>query len=87
MFAGLWILIGISLAGLIGWISERVEYMIGIVAAAFWGVYMIYDFNKVVDLYESPTWAAAMSIAMGLYLDMVNFFIRILPYVLDALSD
>lgn len=86
LFAGLWVLIGLSVAGMIGWVSARAEYAIGIVAAMFWGLYMIYNFNKVVDKFSEPSWPAAMEVAMGLYLDIVNFLIRILPYVLDALD-
>lgn len=87
LFGGLWILIGLGVAGMVGWVSERAEYFIGIAASVFWGIYMIYDFNKVVDLYVEASWPAAMEIAMNLYLDIVNFLIRILPYVLDALAD
>ncbi len=86
LFAGLWILIGLSIAGMIGWVSARAEYMIGMAAAVFWGLYMIYHFNKVVDKYMEPSWPAAMEISMGLYLDIINFLGRILPYVLDALD-
>lgn len=87
LFAGLWILIGLGVAGIVGWVSQRAEYFIGMAAAVFWGIYMIYDFNKVVDLYQEASWPAAMEIAMNLYLDIINFLMRILPYVLDALAD
>ena len=86
LFAGLWVLIGLGVAGIVGWISERAEYFIGIGASVFWGIYMIYNFNKVVDLYTEATWPAAMDIAMNLYLDIINFLVRILPYVLDAMD-
>lgn len=86
LFAGLWILIGLSVAGIIGWVSARTEYVIGMAASVFWGIYMIYNFNKVVDKYAEASWPAAMEIAMNLYLDIINFLIRIMPYVLDALD-
>ncbi len=49
LLAGLWVLIGLSVAGMIGWVSDQVEYIIGIAAAVFWGLYMLHNFNKVVD--------------------------------------
>ncbi len=86
LFAGLWILIGLGVAGIVGVVSQQAEYAIGIAASVFWGIYMIYDFNKVVDRYVEASWPAAMEIAMSLYLDIINFLIRILPYVLDAMD-
>lgn len=87
LLGGLLILIGIGIAGIVGLVTKRAEYAIGIAASVFWVVYMMYDFNKVVDRYGEATWPAAMEIAMNLYLDIINFLIRILPYVLDALDN
>jgi FtsH-binding integral membrane protein len=87
LFGGLFLLIGLSLAGLVGWISERTEYVIGIAAATFWAIYMVYDFNKVVDKYLENSWPAAVEIAMNLYLDIINFIIRIAPYIFAAMDD
>lgn len=87
LFAGLFVLIGLGVASLVGWISQRAEWFIGIAASVFWAVYMVFDFNKVVNLYNQNTWSAAVTIAMGLYLDFINFIIRIAPYIFQAIAN
>jgi FtsH-binding integral membrane protein len=86
LFVGLFVLIGLSLGGLFGWISKRVEWFIGIAASTFWVVYMIFDFNKIVTVYTENSWPAAVHISMSVYLDMINFMVRIAPYIFKAIA-
>lgn len=79
LFSGLIILIAVSLGTLFGAISRKLDTAIGMVAAGFWVVYMIYDFNRAVYAYTENTWPAATSIAINVYLDMLNFLVRIAP--------
>lgn len=87
LFIGLLLLIGVGLFQLFVRLNRITELIIGAVASLFWVIYLIYDFNKVVDLYEEATWSAAAEIAMNVFLDMVNLFVRLLPIIAELLED
>jgi FtsH-binding integral membrane protein len=87
LFAGLWVLIGLGVAGIFGFITQSVRTSIGIGASFFWVLYMIYDFNKAVNLYTENTWPAAVHIAMSVYLDMVNFLVYFAEIYFSTKSD
>lgn len=86
LFMGLFVLIGISVFGIFVRMGKVMEMVIGLAASAFWVVYMIYDFNKVVDKYEVASWGNAAYIAMDIMLDIVNLFVRLLPIIVEILD-
>lgn len=88
LFMGLFVLIGLSLLGLVVKNSLWTEMLIGAGASLFWVVYLIYDFNKVVTVYaeSSGGWQEAMNVAMGVFLDMINLFIRLLPIIMEIMD-
>lgn len=66
--------------------SRVTETVIGLGVSAFFALYMIYDFNKAINLYTEASWGAAMDIAMSVFLDMLNIFVRLLPIIADAMD-
>jgi FtsH-binding integral membrane protein len=86
LFTGLLILIGIVIFQIFFQVSKKTDLVIGAMASVFWVVYLLYDFNKVVDKYDQATWEAALDIGMNVYLNMVNLFVRLLPIIADALD-
>ena len=86
LFAILIGIVAISLIGLFVRWGKVMEMVIGLGVSLFFVVYMVYDFNKAVALYTEATWSAAMDIAMNLFLDLVNIFVRLLPIILDAMD-
>lgn len=86
MFTLLLFLLGISILMIFVRLGKIWELIIGSAASVFWFVYLIYDFNKVVHKYTEATWPAAAEIAMNIYLDMVNLFIRLLPIIVELLD-
>lgn len=87
MFAILLGIVVLSLIGLFVRWNKVVEMVIGLGVALFFMVYMVYDFNKVVDKYDQASWGAAMEIAMNLFLDIVNIFIRLLPIIVELMEN
>lgn len=86
LFAILLGVVALSFIGLfIRW-NKVMEMVIGLGISLFFMVYMVYDFNKVVDKYNEATWGAAMEIAMNLFLDIVNIFVRLLPIIVDIMD-
>lgn len=85
LFMGLFVLIGISLLGLVVKNSLWTEMLISTVASIFWVIYLVYDFNKVVTVFveTSGKWADAMHVAMSVFLDMVNLFVRLYVLFMD----
>lgn len=81
------VLLGLSIGGLVGFVSRRAEWFIGIFASGFWFVYLIFHFNRIVFQYTEDSWPAAVEISMNIYLALVNFIVRIAPYVFKALAD
>lgn len=86
LFVGLIVLIGVSAVGIFVRMGKLAELVIGLAASAFWVIYMIYDFNKVVDKYETASWEAAAYISMDLMLDIVNLFVRVLIIVAEVMD-
>lgn len=88
LFMGLFVLIGISLLGLVIRNSLWTEMLIGGAASIFWVIYLIYDFNKVVTVFveTNGSWADAMHVAMNVFLDMINLFIRLLPIIMEIMD-
>lgn len=86
MFIILLVILGITFVGLFVRWNKVTEMVIGLGVSLFFAIYMIYDFNKAIHLYKEATWSAAMDIAMNLFLDMVNIFVRLLPIILDAMD-
>lgn len=89
MFCGLLLLIGISTLAIFVRFNRVTEWIIGVGASIFWVIYLVIDFNRIVVNYNpsSPQWSAAQQVAVQIYADLVNLFIRLLPIILDALSD
>lgn len=86
MFAILLGIVALSLIGLFVKWNKVVEMVIGLGVSLFFMIYLVYDFNKVVSLYHESTWGAAVDIAMNLFLDMVNIFVRLLPIIVEVLD-
>lgn len=86
MFIILLGIVALSFIGLFVHWNKVTEMIIGLGVSLFFAIYMVYDFNKAVDLYNEATWSAAMEIAMNLFLDMVNIFVRLLPIIVDAMD-
>ena len=86
LFMGLFVVMGISLVGIV--IKRRLwmETMLGLGVSAFWVVYLVYDFNKVVTKFieTDGSWVDAMEVAMGIFLDLVNLFVWLFPLILDV---
>lgn len=86
LFAILLGILGITVIGIFVKFNKVVEMIIGLGISFFFMVYMVYDFNKVVDLYNEASWRAAMEIAMNIFLDLLNIFVRLLPIIVDILD-
>ena len=86
MFVILLGIIAISLIGIFVKFGKVMEVMMGLGISLFFFLYMIYDFNKAVDQYKTASWTAAVDIAMNLFLDMLNIFVRLLPIIADAMD-
>jgi FtsH-binding integral membrane protein len=89
LFMGLFVLIGISLLGIVVKNSLWMEMALGIGASIFWVIYLIYDFNKIVTRFVETNgeWTHAVEVAMGIFLDMINLFIRLLPIIMEIMAD
>lgn len=88
LFMGLFVLIGISLLGIVVKNSLWMEMLIGAGASVFWVIYLVYDFNKVVTIFveTNGAWGEAMHVAMNVFLDMVNLFVRLLPIIMELMD-
>lgn len=86
LFIGLLLLLGVGVVQIFVRMDRVIELAIGGVASLFWVLYLIYHFNKVVDLYNEATWSAAAEIAMNVFLAMVNLFVRLLPLIVELLD-
>ena len=86
----LFLLLILLLVATIAWVfvrQDRIrELIFAALASALWMVYLIYDFNAIAYRYTEANWKAAAEIAMNVYLDMLNLFIRLLPYIVDLLD-
>lgn len=86
LFAGLIILILVGILKLIFGVKGILDLIIGILASLFWVIYLVHDFNKVVDKYDTASWQAAVEIGMGIYLEMANLFVQLLPLIAKLLD-
>ena len=86
LFLGLLVLIGFGIIQIFVRPGRIVELIFGSVASFFWILYLVYDFNKVVDLYSKATPSAAAEITMNIFMDMVNLFVRLLPIIVEILD-
>ncbi len=86
MFFGLLFLIGLGLIGLVIRFNRVVETIIGVVASVFWMIYLLVDFNQIVSRYNESSWAIAQQIAVAIYMDLVNLFVRLFPLVVQVLD-
>lgn len=89
MFFGLLLLIGISTAAFFIRFNRVTEWIIGVAASIFWVIYLVIDFNRIVTLYghNQANWTAAQQVAVQIFADLVNLFVRLFPLILDAMSD
>lgn len=86
MFFGLLFLIGLGLIGLVIRFNRVVETIIGVVASVFWMIYLLVDFNQIVSRYNESSWAIAQQIAVAIYMDLVNLFVRLFPIIVQVLD-
>lgn len=87
MFFGLLLLIGVSTLAIFVRFNRVTEWIIGVGASIFWFIYLVIDFNRIVTLYDESSWSAAQSVAVQIYADLVNLFVRLLPIIFDILTD
>jgi len=66
------------------WFKSRLFLL---VKAYFWVIiftwYLIYDFNTLEKMAWDESWVTAISLAVNLYLDIINLFL----YLLEILSE
>lgn len=67
-------------------LGKVAELVVGGGASLLFFIYLIIDFNAIVNRYSKASWTAAAQIAMSVYLDMVNLFIRLLPIIVDIMD-
>lgn len=85
MAGGLFLLIGIGIVSFFVRYNKITELIIAFGASIFWIIYLVVDFNSVVN--KIPTWSNAMQIAMKIYLDMVNLLIQFIKIYLMTKKD
>lgn len=86
MFSLLLLLVVGSIVMVFVRLGRTAELVVAGLSCVFWFIYLVYDFNRIVDRYTEATWPAAAEIAMNVYLDMVNLFIRLLPIMVELLE-
>jgi len=85
MFGGLFLLIGIGVVALFVRFNKVTELIISFVSAAFWCLYLVVDFNRIVG--QESTWSEAMNIAMKIYLDIVNLLLQVIKIYIMTKKD
>lgn len=75
-----------SFIGVGAWLGKVWQTISGIGMAVFFSIWMIVDFNMVVEKFDDARWGHAAQIAMKIFLDLVNIFIRLLPIILKLMS-
>lgn len=86
MFVVLLGIVGLSTIMIFVKFNKITEMIIGGAVSAFFFVYMIYDFNQIVDKFDDATWGNAIQVSLGIFLDLVNIFVRLLPIIVEIMD-
>lgn len=87
MFMGLLGILGVSLIFMFVRLGKVMEMVWGLAVSAFFMIYLIIDFNRIVDQYTEANWGAAVQVALSIFLDLVNIFVRLLPIIVELMDN
>lgn len=88
-FLGLFLFVALIALIIVGVISLFVRSKALNTFRVYFGVliftgYLLYDFNQLEKLAQDESWAAAVNIAVNIYIDLINLFILLLQIFADS---
>ncbi|MGL5830572.1 MAG: Bax inhibitor-1 family protein, partial [Candidatus Altimarinota bacterium] len=84
LFIALLILIVMSVLNLLFFRSKIFSLVKSYIAVIIFTLYLLYDFDRLEKYAASDSWAAAIDIAVNIYLDIVNLFINLLAILSES---